>query len=158
MKPLAALILFLLSTSLKAQEQLAYSGKQFFALSVPNTDSTSKWYEDVFAMKLLKEIKAPADKVHVRIIGNEFIIVEIIQSPDSKTLTDCGLKQSEIFKMRGLFKTGFYVTNLAEAEKYFRRKNVIIKHGPFTDQEMKTKSIIIEDLNGSMMQVLEEVK
>jgi hypothetical protein len=157
MKILAAFILLSLSITLQGQDGLQFSGKQFFAISVSNTDSASKWYEEVFGLKLLKEINMPQDGVHVRIISNSSLTVEIIQSKESKTLADCGLKQNEAFKMRGFFKTGFYVRDLTKAEAYLKDRKVVIKHGPFADKETSTKSLIIEDLNGFMIQIMEEI-
>lgn len=158
MKLLLLLAFLFICLNPKAQKPLKYTGNQFFAISVSNTDSTSKWYEDIFQMKLMKEIKVPADGAHIRIIGNNFLKIEILQAKDARSITDCGLKSSESFRLKGFFKTGFYVADLSEAEMYFRSKNVLIKHGPFSDADTHSKSLIIEDLNGLMIQVLEEIK
>lgn len=158
MRILIIVISFFTLTTLKAQNKIQYTGIQFFAISVSNADSTSKWYEDIFEMKLLKEIKPADGSIHVRIIGNQFLKVEIIQDKTSKSYTECGVEQNQIFRMRGYFKTGFYVSNILETEKYFRNKKITIKHGPFDDKETNSRSLIIEDINGFLIQVLEEMK
>jgi hypothetical protein len=158
MKILIIVISFFTLTTLKAQNNIRYTGIQFFAISVSSADSTSKWYEDVFAMTLLKEIKTADGNFHIRIIGNQFLKIEIIQDKASKSYTDCGVEQDQIYRVRGYFKTGFYVSSISEAEKYFRNKKVKIKHGPFDDKETNSRSLIIEDINGFLIQVMEEMK
>lgn len=159
MKAMSMILTFFAVFALKAQDNIQYTQKQFFAISVPNTETTSKWYEEVFDLKLLKEIKPVDRKVHIRILGNEHLMVEIIQDDKSRTLTDCGLErnQSRAFT-QGFFKTGFYVKDLLKAKEYFQSKNVIIKHGPFDDEETSSNAFIIEDINGFLLQVLEERK
>lgn len=50
-------------------------GKNFIAMTVSNADSTSLWYESVFGLKLLKEIKTADGSAYGRIEGNEFLMV-----------------------------------------------------------------------------------
>jgi predicted enzyme related to lactoylglutathione lyase len=134
---------------------LKLTGTQFFALSVSNTDSASAWYESMFGLKLLKEIK-PADMpMHIRIIGNENLLVEIGMMQGSKSLADCGLNPDDAHKMNGFFKVGFFVADIKQAENYFKGKKVVIRHGPFDDADTATTAFIIEDPFGNMIQVLQ---
>ena len=158
MRILTTFFFLLLLITSKAQDGLPYAGKHFFAISVENTEATSKWYEDVFQMKLLKEIKTPDNRIHVRIVGNDFLQIEILQTKNSKSVTDFNIKAGQQFTMRGFFKTGFYVTDISKAESYFRAKKVTINHGIFEDKNTQSKSLIIEDNNGLLIQVSQEVK
>jgi hypothetical protein len=134
---------------------LKLTGRQFFALSVSNTDSASAWYESIFGVRLLKEIKPSDVPVHVRILGNDHFIIEIGKMSGSKTLADCGLDPGDSHKMNGFFKIGFFVEDLKQAQNYFIGKKVKILHGPFDDAETASSSFIIEDLFGNMIQVLQ---
>jgi hypothetical protein len=148
--------LFFLFTA-GAQSRINFAGKQFIALSVPNTDSTSKWYEDVFALKLLKEIKTPDSRIHTRIIGNEQLVMEIIQTRNSKSLEELKLNKGQPFNVQGPFKYGFYVKDLSQTLAYLREKKVVIKHEIFEDQETHSKSLLFQDINGNLVQVLQEL-
>lgn len=143
--------------SISAQNKISFAGKQFIALSVSNTDSTSKWYEDVFALKLLKEIKTPDSRIHTRIIGNEQLVVEIIQTRNSKSLEELKLNKDQPFTVQGPFKYGFYVRDLSQTLAYLREKKVVIKHEIFEDQDTHSKSLIFQDINGNLVQVLQEL-
>jgi hypothetical protein len=148
--------LFFLFTA-GAQNRITFVGKQFIALSVSDTDSTSKWYEDIFALKLLKEVKTPDNRIHTRIIGNEQLVVEIIQIRNSKSLEELKLNKDQPFSVQGPFKYGFYVRDLSQAQAYLREKKVVIKHEIFEDQDTHSKSLIIQDSNGNLVQVLQEL-
>jgi hypothetical protein len=141
-----------------AQDQMLISGQHFLALSVSNADATSKWYEDVFQLRLLKEIKTPDGSVHIRIIGNDHLLVEIIQQKDSKTIADAGVDPRQPYELQGIFKAGIYVRDIFQAEKYLKQKEVLVKHGVFDDAETQTKSLIITDADENLIQVIQREK
>src|SRR5688572_29678243 len=117
------LMLLLFQVESIAQE-LGLTGKQFFALSVSSTDSVSAWYEDIFDLKLLKEIKSPDGTVDIRIIGNENLMIEILSHKNSKSMSDCGAEIDQPFRMKGIFKIGIYVKDVDSAQAYLQHKNV----------------------------------
>src|SRR5688572_29123502 len=131
----------------QGQTALKMSGKQFFAISVSNADSSSAWYERVFQLELLKEFKTPDGKV--KIIGNDNLLVEIIETVRSVDKTACNVGRNEPYRIRGFFKIGFYVSDIKGAEQYLKKKNVIIKHGIFEDADAGIRSLIIEDNSGN---------
>lgn len=157
MKPLTLIVSLLFFFTAGAQSRINFAGKQFIALSVANTDSTSRWYEDVFQLTLLKEIRTPDNRIHARIIGNSQLVVEIIQTRNSKSLEELKLNKDQPFTVQGPFKYGFYVRDLSQAQAYLREKKVVIKHDIFEDQDTHSKSLIFQDLNGNLVQVLQEL-
>ena len=64
--------------------QLPIIGKSFFALTVNNADSVANWYSSTFQLRSLKEINDTAMGAVVRIIGNDNMVIEILQLKDSK--------------------------------------------------------------------------
>lgn len=139
-----------------AQDKLEFSGTQFWAMTVPDASATSKWYEEIFSLKLMKEISFERGKV--RIIGNENLVLEILEISGSKSLTDCFLTADDNHLLKGIFKTGFYVKDIAQAERFFKSKGITIKHEVFEDADMNAKSFVLVDLNGTMIQVLQKGK
>jgi catechol-2,3-dioxygenase len=131
-------------------------GNSFIAMNVSDADSAAKWYEEMFGLKLLKEIKTSDGSAHIRIEGNSSFMVEIIQVKDSKTLTDCQLQKDQSHLLRGFFKTGVFVSDIQKAEDYFKSKGVAIRHSIFSDKETATMSFILEDPNGNMIQFIQD--
>ena len=139
----------------KTENEISLSGHQFFALSVSNADSVSAWYENIFQLKLLKEARIPNGSGHVRIIGNENLMIEIVQHKDSKSLEDCNLDRAQTYRMKGIFKIGLYVDDLEKAQTYLLQKDVHIKHSIFEDTDTSTKSFIITDAKSNLIQIIQ---
>jgi len=139
----------------KTENEISLSGHQFLALSVSNADSVSAWYENIFQLKLLKEVRMPDGSGHVRIIGNENLMIEIVHHKDSKSLKDCNLEEAQPYRMKGIFKIGLYVDDLEKAQTYLLQKGVFIKHLIFEDAETSTKSFIITDTKSNLIQIIQ---
>jgi hypothetical protein len=139
----------------KNEREFGLSGNQFFALSVSNADSVSAWYENAFQLKLLKTVKSPDGSVNVRIIGNKNLMIEIVQPPGSKSLNDCGIDPSQAYRMKGIFKIGLYVEDIEAAKTYLTKKNVFIKHSVFEDTDTRTRSFIVTDNKGNLIQIIQ---
>src|SRR5688572_19224847 len=61
------------------------SGRQFFALSVPDARASADWYGRAFGVKLLHEIKPADGAAHILILGSDELLVEIMQLRDAKS-------------------------------------------------------------------------
>lgn len=149
-------LIIILRPSQNLFAQLPVNGKSFFAVTVKNADSVANWYASVFHLKSIKEINDTAMGVVVKIIGNENMVIEILQMKDSKTAKDWGLKSN--FQVHGFVKVGFFVRSLDEVQKYFNQKNIKILYGPFNDESTRTKNLIISDNEGNLVQFFEDIK
>ena len=151
------IVLSFIASNLSAQTHVpGIAGKSFIAVTVSNVDSTSMWYENVFGVKLLKEIKTPNGLVHIKIEGNEFLMIEILQINGSKRLNDCDLNVDEAHLLQGFFKMGLFVKDANKAEQYFKSKGLAITNPLFHDKETATTSFIVQDPGGNMLQFIED--
>jgi catechol 2,3-dioxygenase-like lactoylglutathione lyase family enzyme len=151
------LLVFALLTATSTAQPTAYdpTGQQFFALSVSDADLASAWYEKIFDLKLLKEMRTADSSAPIRIIGNNALLIEIGEMKNSQTLVDCGVDEKSAYKMQGIFKIGFYVNDIVMAEHYFKAKGVFFRHGIFDDEATHSKAFIMQDPFGNMIQVLQ---
>jgi len=148
--------LFVISANQKLAGQLPFIGKSFFALTVKNADSVANWYTSTFNLKSIKEINDTSAGVVVKIIGNENMVIEILQMKDAKTAKDWGLTSN--FQMHGFVKLGFFVSSLETVQQHLAKQNIKIKYGPFNDQGTKTKNLIITDNENNLIQFFEDIK
>ena len=145
-----------LSANLYSQSNgLGIIGKSFIAINASSADSIAQWYDEMFGLNLLKEIKVADGSAHIRIEGNEFLMVEIIEVKDSKVLADCKLQPDQSHMLRGFFKAGVFVSDVQKTLDYFKTKGVAIKHSIFSDKETATKSFVLEDPNGNLLQFIQ---
>ena len=136
--------------------QLPIIGKSFFAITVKNADSTAGWYAATFRLKTLNTINDSASGAIIRILGNDNMVVEILQLKDTRAVSAVGL--NSVFQLHALVKVGFFVRNLEEVQKYFDQIGIKIKYGPFNDEASKTKNLIINDCEGNLIQFFEDIK
>jgi catechol 2,3-dioxygenase-like lactoylglutathione lyase family enzyme len=156
LKPVLVAILVLLSIDLYSQNSsLEIIGKSFMAINASNADSLARWYEDLFGLKLLKEIKTADGSAHIRIEGNESLMVEILQVKESRTLTDCGVRKEDSYMLRGYFKVGLWVRDIQKVAEYFKSRGVSFKHDVFGDKDTAMRSFILEDPSGNLLQFLQ---
>ena len=156
----STLICFALSIALLSQQklsgQLPIIGKSFFALTVKNADSVANWYTSAFNLKSIKEINDTAMGVVVKIIGNDNMVIEILQMKNSKPAKEWGMNDN--FQMHGFVKLGFFVSSLEMVQQHLAKQNIKIKYGPFADKETKTKNLIISDNENNLIQFFEDIK
>ena len=74
-----------------------------------------------------------------------------------KSLEELKLNKDQPFTVQGPFKYGFYVRDLSQVQAYLHEKKVVIKHEIFEDQDTHSKSLIFQDINGNLVQVLQEL-
>lgn len=156
MRSIVIWLLFFITTTNSSFAQLPIIGKSFFALTVKNADTVANWYAAAFQLRTLKEINDTSKGAVVRIIGNDNMVIEILQLKDSKPATDLGLTST--FQVHGFVKAGFFVKSLDQVVKYLNQKNIKIKYGPFNDEASKTKNLIISDCEGNLVQFFEDMK
>ena len=149
-------LLLLITTVNKLFAQLPIIGKSFFAITVKNADSVANWYSTTFQLRSLKEINDTSMGAVVKIIGNDNMVIEILQLKDAKPAKDIGLTST--FQMHGFVKVGFFVKSLDEVQKHFSQKNIKIRYGPFNDESTRTKNLIISDCEGNLVQFFEDIK
>ena len=149
-------LLLLITTANKLFAQLPIIGKSFFAITVKNADSVANWYSTTFQLRSLKEINDTSMGAVVKIIGNDNMVIEILQLKDAKPAKDIGLTST--FQMHGFVKVGFFVKSLDEVQKHFSQKNIKIRYGPFNDESTRTKNLIISDCEGNLVQFFEDIK
>lgn len=149
--------IFIFSVSFAQMKGIEYSGRQFWAVSVPNVDSAAAWYKNVFDLKEASSVSLQDSTFLAKILKGSKIILEIVQVANSNTLADLSLKPGEGHKMQGLFKTGFYVKNIEQAKKYFLGKKVTIVYDIFVDKGLGAKSFVIQDPYGNLIQVFQEM-
>src|SRR4028118_1970786 len=79
------------------------AGIQFFALSVPDAAASARWYQDVFGMTVLREIKPPDAPVHIFILTSDRLEVEILQHPQARPFTQAAPGVKAPTEIHGIF-------------------------------------------------------
>jgi sugar lactone lactonase YvrE/catechol 2,3-dioxygenase-like lactoylglutathione lyase family enzyme len=130
------------------------SGIQFFALSVPDAAASARWYQDVFGLTVLREIKPPDAPVHIFILTSDTLEVEILQHPQARHFTKAAPGVKAPTEIHGIFKVGLHVQDLDGTVAALKAKGVTF---PFdlTDDPTGVRFAILEDNSGNRIQLFE---
>ncbi|HJX28289.1 MAG TPA: L-dopachrome tautomerase-related protein [Thermoanaerobaculia bacterium] len=130
------------------------AGIQFFALSVPDAAASARWYQDVFGMTVLREIKPPDAPVHIFILTSDRLEVEILQHPQARPFTQAAPGVKAPTEIHGIFKVGLHVEDLDATVAALKAKGVTF---PFdiTDDPTGVRFAILSDNSGNRIQLFE---
>ena len=119
-------------------------GPVFLALQVADVDSAAAWYGTVFSLGVVKEIDTPDGRYRIRILTNAAMTVELIETRDIGSPPAYHL---------GLFKFGFYVSDIDAAFNWYRGMGVATDDSIFIDDVLSVRSFLMRDQEGNRLQV-----
>jgi catechol 2,3-dioxygenase-like lactoylglutathione lyase family enzyme len=139
-----------------AETTIDPSGRQFFALSVPDAAKTAAWYQRAFGVKQLHEIKPADGTAHLLILGTDELLIEIMQIDVAKS------PGAEVIENRhlthGIVKVGLYVKNFDAAVAHLRGMGATFDTQIFEDQKLDMRSVLIRDPDGNIVQLFSRLK
>lgn len=146
---LALVLAFSLAQTPAPSAPIPISSPQFFAISVPDAAASARWYQDVFGLQVIREIKPPEAPVHVFILGSESLHVEVLQRNDARPAG----AQGEVM-VHGVFKAGFFVPALEPVVAALKAKGVKFAFD-ITQDQTGVRFVIIEDNSGNRIQIFD---
>jgi catechol 2,3-dioxygenase-like lactoylglutathione lyase family enzyme len=156
--PVLALALLVgghLARAAQALSQPSFTAKgAFFALSVPDLESSARWYAEKFGLKIVMQApKTKTMKSAVTVLAGGGLLVELIQNDDARPLSKIasGIQGPDF--VHGFTKSGLIVDNLDETVAVLRARNVPIFMGPFPAHDSTgLKNLIVKDNAGNLIQ------
>ena len=127
----------------------------FFAISVPNLETSLKWYTENLD---LTPVRLPASpKVKVALLKGQGLLVELVEHAEAFDLEARLPGVGEHHLVHGLFKVGFFVEDLNATVGRLKKRGVRFKGSVFTDDVANARSILLLDNNGNMIQLFERL-
>lgn len=130
------------------------SAPQFFAISVPDADASSRWYQDVLGLKVIREIKPVDGQVHVFILGSDSLHVEVLEMKGARPVAEVIPGANGEFLVHGVFKAGFFVPSLEPVVAALKAKGVKFAFD-ITQDQTGVRFVIIEDNSGNRIQIFD---
>jgi len=124
---------------------------------VSDIDKSSRWYAKVFDMKLTKELSFPEyDSLKINFLeGNDFRI-EMIEKNTAFSITeyvsDYNLNDKPLI---GFFKIAFLVPDIQRIYDQLKTFNVEVLYEITEDTQFDSKFFIIKDLDGNLIQFIQ---
>ena len=116
----------------------------FFALSVADIESSSKWYEEKLGLAV--DMRTKSGKTSVMVLSGNGLTVELLRHDEA---TDLG---KDALLVHGILKAGLVVENLDKTLEELKARNVQIAYGPYPARNGAMANFIIKDNAGNLIQ------
>lgn len=156
-KAFLIIFLFLLTTSNAAAQTKEVSAAAkttgvFFALSVADVDTLSKWYQEKLGFKVLSSGEAPNKIAKFAILQTEGALIEMIQHRDAKPVSVAAPSVKSAHQLHGIFKIGMLVQDIDAAYRALKEKQVVIAYDLMPAKDVPMRSFTIRDGEGNLVQ------
>ncbi len=133
------------------------------ALNVKDAAKTAEWYVRNLGFEITKTMDFPQyDSLRIIFLKLDKFELEVIQKKASFDIRKYVPEyDQEKAPVRGIAKLAFMVRGVNQLTDSLRLKGVRILYGPFDDEPFGIRTVIVEDLEGNLLQFsepLEEVK
>jgi|APFre7841882630_1041343.scaffolds.fasta_scaffold168968_1 hypothetical protein len=152
----ALLLLVLFAGPIGAGAEDLASPPVFLAISVPNLETSLKWYTEAFNLTPVRLPGTP--KAKVALLKGQGLLVEVVEDTEAVDLATLLPGVQERHLVHGLFKLGFFVRDLNATVNRLKKKGVRFKGSVFTDKVANAKSILVLDNNDNMIQLFEHLQ
>jgi len=129
---------------------IAASGA-FFALSVADIESSTRWYSEKLGLKVVMQVPK-RDQAAVTVLEGGGLIVELIQHDDAVALAKAAPAIKGNLFVHGMFKAGVIVDDFEKTLAMLRARGVEIVIGPFPAKANQRANVIIKDNAGNLIQ------
>lgn len=120
----------------------------FIALSVPDLESSARWYAETLGLRRVMTIPRMGPIVGGAALEGDGIFVELIQREDARP----GPTPAELG--HGIVKAGILVADFERTVAALRARGVTFFAGPFPARPGQRANVMFKDNAGNMLQIL----
>jgi len=129
---------------------------QFWAVSVADAALIADWYEKHFGFRTVEQTTLSGG-ARTRVLQSDFAILELVEVPEAKALSEIAPQMGRRFLVHGVFKVGIFVTDLESTVQRLRESGVTFRGGIINDTNLKVRTILAIDPEGNTVQLFERV-
>lgn len=123
----------------------------FFAISVPNADTSRAWYVEKFGMREI--FRSPAQNgARVIVVSGGGLTVEILENVAAVPLRTAAPAITHTTLVHGTFKAGLFVDDFEGTIRRLRDRGVVPAMGPFPASNGVPANAILRDNYGNFIQ------
>ena len=123
----------------------------FFAVSVADIESSSKWYQEKLGLKVFLQPPGTNEARAVVLQGGG-LTVELMQHSRARPLRIAAPGVNANYEVHGIFKAGLVVDNFDRTLTALRARGVEIAMGPFPKSATQPANVIVKDNAGNYLQ------
>jgi len=123
----------------------------FFAVSVADIETSSKWYQEKLGLKVILQPPGTSEAKAVVLQGGG-LTVELMQHSRARPLRTAAPGANANYEVHGIFKAGVVVENFDRTLAALRARGVEIAMGPFPKSATQPANVIVKDNAGNLLQ------
>lgn len=154
---LLTILFFVLSNySISAQSLKPY----IIAIVVNDIEKATEWYENTLELSLYKELSFPEyDSLKINFLKRESFEIELIEKKTAFSIQEY-VKNYDANNepLIGFCKVSFLVSDVELEYERLKKLNVEEFMGITEDKDFKTKYFFIRDIDGNLIQFIEQLK
>jgi catechol 2,3-dioxygenase-like lactoylglutathione lyase family enzyme len=121
------------------------------ALSTPNVSSISRWYQEKLGFRPVKEGELK-NGLRFALLRFDDHIVELIQNPKARPLSQAVPGINDPFEIHGIFKLGFTVRHLDAVSADLQQRGTKLDFGITQLNDLGLRAFGVRDLDGNLIQ------
>lgn len=103
---------------------IGQSSGSFFALSVADMNSVSRWYQEKLGFRVVSQGEAPNKIAKFAILKGGGTLIELIQHSEAKSLSAIAPEIKSAYQAHGIFKVGMVVKSLSGVYREVKKRGV----------------------------------
>lgn len=128
------------------------SSGAFFALSVNDVETVSRWYQEKLGFRVLSQGEAPNKIAKGVILEGDGTIIELIQHREAKPFSAVAPEAKGAYQVHGIFKIGMVVEDIDVVYREIKKRGVPIAYDLVRTKDVPMRSFSIRDVEGNMIQ------
>lgn len=124
----------------------------FFALSVGDIDTATKWYAGKLGFQVAKSGRTWQGKARFALLEADGAVVELIQHQDAHPLSQAAPGITESFLVHGIFKMGMAVSDVDATYRRVKERGVPIASEMMPARDIPFRTFSIRDNEGNLIQ------
>jgi catechol 2,3-dioxygenase-like lactoylglutathione lyase family enzyme len=124
----------------------------FFAISVADVATMSRWYQDKLGLRVLSSGEAPNQIAKFAILDGNGLLIELIQHTKASDRGAVAPSATDAYMIHGFFKAGMVVDHLDAIYAALKRQGVPIAHDLMPAKDVPMRSFAVRDPEGNLLQ------
>lgn len=124
----------------------------FFALSVADVNTSSRWYQEKLGLRVISQGEAPNRIAKFALLEGDGTIIELIQHREAKPRAVVAPEAKGAYQVHGIFKVGMVVKDIDGVYREIRKRGVPIAYDLMPTKDVPMRSFSIRDAEGNMIQ------
>lgn len=137
---------------------ITVSEPAFFAMSVSDLEASTAWYARVFGTETVGDVTSRDGRGRARVMVAGNLVIELIAYEGSIGADDVLPVGQHRFALRGIVKTGLFVSDAASAHSLLTANGLDVDDSVGMDERIDARTFVLRDPDDNRLQVFQRCR